>query len=62
MCAREQGGCGRVWHLMNDAKRPPEELGSKCVCGAQLLATGSAMPICSACFELRWISQTENAS
>ena len=58
ICAKDKGGCGRAWHLMDDSRSPPEQLGRKCVCGATLTAAGSAMPICGACFELQWIIQT----
>jgi hypothetical protein len=63
ICARDAGGCGRVWKLIDpNAHTPPPELGKKCVCGAQLVVerdpaldapTPTARAICGDCYAER---------
>jgi len=64
VCAEDEGGCGRVWHLANenDPLYPPAELGDKCRCGKALGAEeeSPARAICGPCFEA--LAPSMNAS
>jgi hypothetical protein len=35
-CAPEAGGCGRVWNVDEERLRPGPQLGTRCLCGAEL--------------------------
>lgn len=63
VCAKDQGGCGRVWHLGEDERSPPDGLGSKCVCGAELSHEdnddAASRSICPGCFDARWELQSK---
>lgn len=45
VCARDLGGCGRVYRLSDD---PPE----KCPCGEPMKGGRAIVPICHKCFEI----------
>lgn len=64
ICAPDKGGCGRVWHLGEDSRQPPESYGSACVCGKPLHSNdpkSSAMPICPTCFVSKWHEQQDSS-
>ncbi len=55
VCAKNWGGCGRLWHLGDETheRHPPAELNSLCVCG-KLLGSHKDSPsraVCPQCFE-----------
>ena len=65
MCARDKGGCGRVWKLTDESRCPPLECGDECTCGKTLHAGNEdspAMPICPTCFVQKWHEQQTQAN
>lgn len=54
ICAKEHGGCGRVWCLADEDHplHPPDELGTNCACGKSFMVQddGPARAICPMCF------------
>lgn len=52
-CAPDRGGCGRVWHLIDQDHPLYRKLGARCVCG-ELIGTQEESPtvaVCPSCFE-----------